>query len=269
MSDARITFFSERLGRTASVLLVVPREPPPQFLRARPESDERAVLYLLHGLGDDHTAWIRNTRIVQYARERGVAVALPAVRRSFYRDMASGLSYWQFVSEEVPRQVQRFLGVSGIPERTFIAGNSMGGYGALMHAFAHPNRYAAVASFSGAVDIDNRFNVALRADPRTRSRVSIERKLIFGTERSLQTTEHDLFWRVSHLTDTHHRIPELFLTCGRNDYLLADNERFAVHLAACGIRHTYRTVPGGHDWPVWDRNVQDFLQFLEVRGLLL
>ena len=111
------------------------------------------MLYLLHGLSDDHTAWLRYTSIERYATARGLAVVMPAVHRSFYADEAHGHAYWQFVSEELPRIVAAFFRLSERPEDTFVAGLSMGGYGALKLGLHHPERFAAVASLSGAVDV--------------------------------------------------------------------------------------------------------------------
>ena len=107
------------------------------------------LLYLLHGLSDDHTAWHRYTAIGRYAETAGLAVVMPAVHRSFYANEAHGHRYWDFVSEELPAVVHEFLRVTDRPEETFVAGLSMGGYGALKLALTHPERYAAAASLSG------------------------------------------------------------------------------------------------------------------------
>src|SRR5690349_16517678 len=111
------------------------------------------VLYLLHGLTDDHTAWHRYTSVARYAEAAGLAVVMPSAFHSFYADEVHGHAYWTFVSEELPAIVRSFFRVSDAPEDTFVAGLSMGGYGALKLALTHPDRYAAAASLSGALDI--------------------------------------------------------------------------------------------------------------------
>ena len=116
------------------------------------------LLYLLHGLSDDHTAWVRYTSIERYADAYGLAVVMPQVHRSFYTDQAHGGAFWTFLAEELPELVQRFFVVSARREDTFVAGLSMGGYGALRWALRRPGRFAAAASLSGALDVD-----ALRA----------------------------------------------------------------------------------------------------------
>jgi len=60
------------------------------------------VLYLLHGLSDDHSIWLRRTCIERYATAYGIAVVMPNGHRSYYSDMASGLKYFTYISEELP-----------------------------------------------------------------------------------------------------------------------------------------------------------------------
>ena len=86
-------FYSEVLGiQTAAYILL----PQPQV--AAQSSSPIPVLYLLHGLSDDHTMWLRQTRVEQYAQRYRLAVVMPAANRSFYMDMAHGAKYETFVS---------------------------------------------------------------------------------------------------------------------------------------------------------------------------
>ena len=111
------------------------------------------VLYLLHGLSDDDTIWLRRTSIERYAAPLGLAVVMPQVARSFYTDEAHGNRYWTFLSEELPQLARSFFHLSDRREDTFVAGLSMGGYGALKWALHRPGRFAAAASLSGALDL--------------------------------------------------------------------------------------------------------------------
>ncbi len=111
------------------------------------------VLYLLHGLSDDDTIWLRRTSIERYVAEFGLAVVMPQVHRSFYLDGEYTGAYWTFVAEELPALVAGFFRVSQAREDTFVAGLSMGGYGAMLHALRQPGRFAAAASLSGALDV--------------------------------------------------------------------------------------------------------------------
>ena len=91
----------------------------------------------------------------KYAQGLNLAVVMPNVHLSFYTDMAHGGKYWQFISEEVPAIVRDMFPLSARREDNFVAGLSMGGYGAFKLALTYPERYAAAASLSGAVDIND------------------------------------------------------------------------------------------------------------------
>ncbi len=111
------------------------------------------TLYLLHGLSDDDSIWLRRTSIERYVADLGIAVVMPQVHRSFYTDMAEGGRYWTFISEELPTLARSFFPLSHQREDNFVAGLSMGGYGAFKLALRKPEQYAAAASLSGALDM--------------------------------------------------------------------------------------------------------------------
>src|SRR3712207_4064507 len=131
------------------------------------------VLYLLHGLSDDDTIWLRRTSIERYVAPLGLAVVMPQVHRSFYADERYGGRYWTFLSEELPALVDSWFRVSQRREDTFVAGLSMGGYGALKWALRQPDRFAAAASLSGAVGVEGlRTRRGRPEDPRLFERIS-------------------------------------------------------------------------------------------------
>lgn len=96
------------------------------------------TLYLLHGLSDDDSIWLRRTSIERYVAQMGIAVVMPQVHRSFYTDMAAGGQYWTFISEELPALARSFFPLSAKREDNFVAGLSMGGYGALKLGLRKP-----------------------------------------------------------------------------------------------------------------------------------
>src|SRR3990172_3362593 len=114
---------------------------------------QRKVLYLLHGLSDDASAWQRYSPIEILARRYGLVVVMPSVGRSFYADLPNGQKYFAYLTEELPHYLQDVFGILPRPEYTMIAGLSMGGYGALKAALAFPERYFAAASFSGVLSL--------------------------------------------------------------------------------------------------------------------
>ncbi len=89
------------------------------------------VLYLLHGYGNDYKCWHRYTSMERYAEERRIAVVTCSVGNKCYMNNAFGENYYDFIAQELPEFICGNFPVSRRVEDTYIAGLSMGGYGAL------------------------------------------------------------------------------------------------------------------------------------------
>ncbi len=115
MALVRCDFFSEVLEVGTSMTVLLPQASEEQIgISATSSTDgDFPVLYLLHGLSDDSSAWLRYTSIERYAAPLGVAVVMPQVQRSFYADEVHGERFWTFLSEELPEVVASFFRVSG------------------------------------------------------------------------------------------------------------------------------------------------------------
>jgi S-formylglutathione hydrolase FrmB len=250
MALLRCDYFSDLLEVGTSMTVVVPQATAEQIGVAPASSTEdRPVLYLLHGLSDDSSAWLRYSSIERYAAERGVAVVMPQVGRSFYADEVHGHRYWSHLSEELPSVVRSFFRFSDRREDTFVAGLSMGGYGALKWALRQPDRFGAAASLSGALDVE---------------RILPQRPEIF--ERVFDgrlDADDDLF----SLVRAHRRedLPRLYVGCGTEDELYDGNLRFTEAAAAAGVDVRTDFRPGRHEWELWDVVIRDVLAWLPLR----
>ncbi|WP_256522529.1 alpha/beta hydrolase family protein [Halobacillus sp. A5] len=209
------------------------------------------ALYLLHGLSDDHSKWLRYTSIERYVEERELAVIMPAADRSFYTNMVNGHSYFTYIAEEVPEVARTIFPLSRNREDNYTAGLSMGGYGALKIALSYPERFAAAASLSGSVDVESRRN----AFPQ-------DFKNIFGDQR-IKGSRNDLFYLADQLTRQNGFIPKLYLACGTEDHNVQANTRLVDYMSELGLPITYEKGPGAHDWKYWDKQIQRILGFLE------
>src|SRR5579859_2809890 len=244
MALVRCDFPSETLALDTSMTVLLPDEPvPPTGL---------PTLYLLHGLSDDHTAWVRRTAIERYVEPYGLAVVMPAVHRSFYTVEVRGGRFWTFLSEELPALAGRYFRLSERREDTFVAGLSMGGYGAVKWALRQPERFAAAASMSGALDVATRYESPRDIDTEWIGRV-------FG-DHAVAGTDDDLFA----LIDRTGAPPPLYLACGTEDFLYPDNVRFRDAYTAKGLPLTVDFGPGDHVWEYWDRTVRDVLAWLPL-----
>jgi len=248
-------FYSEVLGLSTSMYVILPQQTESQIgMKTNSFDDKHPTLYLLHGLSDDHTIWLRRTSIERYVAPLGLAVVMPNVHRSFYTDMAIGYRYWTFISEELPHIARSFFPLSEKREHNFVAGLSMGGYGAFKLALRCPERFAAAASLSGALDMASRLDVRE------------EMKLIFGGKEQFIRSDNDLFYLAEKLVTSDLPRPLLYQCCGTEDFLYDHNTRFRDHCRKLGLPLTYEEEPGTHEWGYWDLKIRRVLEWLPIRG---
>lgn len=253
MALLTIDLFSESLAVGTTVTAVLPQTTREQVGVDAVERPEHGwpVLYLLHGLSDDQSAWVRYTSIERYATAAGLAVVMPAAGRSFYTDEAHGHAYWSWISEELPGRVGELFRVSERPQDTYVAGLSMGGYGALKLGLTHPERYAGVVSLSGAVDIH------VLENP---ERAEMLARVFDGAI----PPEADLLALLADLDPA--TVPPLFVGCGTEDVLQRANARFAAVATKAGLDVTTDFRPGEHEWGLWDAMLPEVVAWLPRAG---
>ncbi len=257
MIRMRTDVFAESLGMGTSMVVLYPQAAAGIGMDGSDSAGGRdgvPVLYLLHGLSDDCTIWERRTAIERYATEKGIAVVMPEVRRSFYADEAVGENYWTFVSEELPTLVASTFHVSTAREDTFVAGLSMGGFGAFKLALNHPDRFAAAASLSGVLDA--------RGFHQGEHGGHLAERVWGG--KPLEGTADDLIGLLEQADPA--VLPQLFVDCGTEDFLIEHNRRFLAAAEGRGVEVTSRLRPGAHTWDFWDTGIQDVLDWLPIRG---
>ena len=257
MARIQCDFFSDALGTSVTINVILPQPTPDQ--RTAPRT--YPVLWLLHGLLDDHTTWLRQTSIERYVEPLQLAVVMPAAGRSFYTDMAHGYRYWTFVSEELPELARAWFPLSPRREENFVAGLSMGGYGAFKLAFRHPERYAAAASLSGAL---RHFDQEAAAGATVEWIDELTN--VFGDLANFPTSEENVYYLATQLAASGAPSPLFYQCCGIDDFLYADNQQFKRHAATLGLPLTYAEGPGEHNWAYWDQQIQQVLAWLPLQA---
>ena len=243
-------FYSKELSRAVEVNVLIPE-------KCRTATTPYKTLWLLHGLSDDHTAWMRYSSIERYANEWGIAVVMPNAARSWYTNTAYGANYFNFITKELPEVCQgMFSGMSPAREDNIVAGLSMGGYGALKLALTCPEQYGACISLSGSFDVTRRgraYNLE-------------EWKSVFGYEiesaLDLAGSEHDLFALAKANKEGGKLFPKLYLWCGLEDTLVDINYAFDAHLNALDVPHVFKTSEGNHTWKWWDLHIQNGVNYI-------
>lgn len=253
MALIQCDFSSAVLGMSCSMNVILPQTP------ASTRSKKHPTLWLLHGKSDDHTIWARRTSIERYASEAGLAVVMPAVGLSWYQDMASGPAYNTFLREELPQIAQSFFPLSPLRKDNFVAGLSMGGYGAFLLALTQPERFAAAASLSGALDI------AANVHGKDESWMAVIRAA-YGDPDKVKGGKSDLLHLAKKLARSAGPKPALYACCGSADFLLDNNHAFVAHAKKIGLPLTYEEHPDrGHEWGYWDQQIQRVIEWLPLK----
>ena len=269
MAVCNLDLYSYELAMNTQVTLLLPeRRGVPHRSR---EGAPYPVLYLLHGHGQDHTSWLRLTRLESYLQNTDVIVVMPNGSRGCYVDGAATHRYGTYLTEELPRALGNWFHFSPRREETFIAGMSMGGYGALRAALACPERYAAAAGLSTAVRLDR---VDLGPGSAERglaipelSEVGRNFRQVFGPEEDYESTPFSLKRLARERSRADGPKPRLLQLCGDDDPLLPVNRELAdfFRTECPGLDHTFQVSPGMHNFDYWDREIGTALRFF---GLL-
>ena len=237
------SFLSAELKRHTSVSVILPHD-----TMASP-SGGFPVMYLLHGKTDDSRTWLYRSNIERYASERGLCVVIPDVELSFYADMRNGARYFSYILDELPDMTKTMLHVSQRREDTYIAGVSMGGYGALKCAFTKPESYGGCIALSPVTDI---------AAAMVRDCENGEKQLWQGVcGESLRVgRDIDLFRILEEGTGLYSVYPKLYIACGKQDMLFDENIRLKEALDNSRIDFTFEQAAADHEWGFWDVAIQ-------------
>ncbi len=255
MALIHLSLYSDTLMMDSSVSIIYPQNCQRVLDDRKPFfKGPYKVLYLLHGLKQNETSWIRMSSIERYVSQLPLLVVMPSVHRSFYTDQARGFPYFTYVADELPALMHDMFNISAKREDTFVAGLSMGGYGAFKLALTRPEQYGYAASLSGALDL-----VGLRSQQDDNTNEE-EMENTFGDLDGVEGSEHDLFALAQGLEA---EIPELFMSCGTEDFLYEGNVRFRDAFKNT-LPITYHQESGAHTWSYWDRNIQRVLDWLPI-----
>ncbi len=218
---------------------------------------EIKTLFLLHGFAEDAHNWVPRELSDKY----GFAVVIPNGENAFWLDRAStGHKYCTMLGEELVGYLQRVFALAQKREDTYIMGLSMGGFGALHTAFYYPNVFSKVTALSSALITGE---VAKMQEGVGNSIANYEYyKECFGEPSQLKGSDNDPEELVRRIIKNGSPMPEIFMSCGTEDFLLEKNREFHSFLNSRGVKHIYEEDRGGHDMDFWQRYVRRFIPLM-------
>lgn len=244
MYNKTVTLFSTILNRDIKFRIIHPEIPDCKWI------------LLLHGYGGDQEQWVNNTPIESLAMEHGFAVIMPGCGDGYYENTVEPMK--TFLGEELVPYIQQNFSVSKQHEDTYIAGVSMGGFGALLVGSHYSQCFSKIACFSGAFIIPD----VLIGNPGVLGPADANYfKKVFGDFETLDGSDRDPLYEVT-LAAQESRMCPVYLTCGNSDVLVEGNRKVKQHLDQLNIPCEYHFSTGGHDWSFWNRTLPDVIKWL-------
>lgn len=258
MAFLQANVFSNVLEMEVMLDIILPQETKKTFgTDTKAMSGDVPVLYLLHGMNGNHSVWQRRTAIERYVANMELAVIMPSTDLAWYTDTRYDMKYWTFIAEELPEICHElFPQLTTKRAKTFAAGLSMGGYGAVKLGLRKSENFAAIASLSGGLTIAEGTDQLLEI----KSRAYWEG--IFGPLEEIQGSENDLIHLIETLDAT--KAPKFFITCGTEDLIYQASSYTTKKMKERGYDVTFEDGPGTHDWLFWDRWIKRVLDWLPL-----
>ena len=213
MAFLQVNFISKSLMRTVTVNVLLPADkitlPGEPELKAAPYK----TLYLLHGILGNYTDWVNGTNIQRWSDEKNVAVVMPSGENMFYLDQEkSHAMYGEFIGKELVDITRKMFTLSDKREDTFIAGLSMGGYGALRNGLKYHETFGYIGALSSAIIIDGLENY------KDESPLFMETKSyaesIFGDLSKVKESDKNPEWLALKLKEEGKELPKIYMACG-------------------------------------------------------
>lgn len=263
MAFLQVNFISQSLMRTVTVNVLLPIDK----IALPGESEQKVApyktLYLLHGILGNYTDWINGTNIQRWSDEKNVAVVMPSGENMFYLDQEKlHAMYGEFIGKELVDITRKMFPLSDRREDTFIAGLSMGGYGALRNGLKYHETFGYIGALSSALTIDE---LEKRTDEsplfmETRSYA----EAIFGDLNEVKESDKNPEWLALKLKEEGKELPKIYMACGTDDSLIEPNRKFYNKLKSVGIDITFEEGPGSHEWDFWNRYIKKVLDWLPL-----
>lgn len=259
MAELSIKFFSESLKRDVSFLMVIPNDIRTDYERKDLKCSNRPTktLFLLHGYNGIAFNWVPGNLFEQY----NFAIVIPSGENAFWLDgTATGRQYATYVGVELVEYVRKTFHLAMSAEDTYLLGFSMGGFGALHTAFAYPETFGKVAALSSAL-IHNEVANMKEGEGNFMANYDYY-KLCFGEPSKLLQSDNNPEYLLEKQLASGKKIPQIFMACGTEDFLIEPNRAFHKFLLEQGVQHTYMESEGIHDMNFWQEYAAKFIPLM-------
>lgn len=216
------------------------------------------TLYLLHGLYGSDDIFLANTSIQKFAEDHGIAIVIPCGENSFYVDNEKAHAYYgEYVGQELLDITRNIFPLSDKREDTFIAGFSMGGYGAIRNGLKYFQNFSKIGMISAALITDE---IVDYSDSSNVLRSKDFYESVFGNLSDVKNSDKDPKYLIENCPD----VPDIYMACGVDDFLFEKNADFYDFLKSKSIDATFVEAPGEHTWEFCDKYIKEFIETLSL-----
>ncbi len=215
------------------------------------------TVYLLPGYSGDSTSLYTLLGLRKQAELKGLVIVIPNGQNGFYVDHPErNANYCKFVGEELIERTRTMFRLSDKREDTYVAGFSMGGYGALLCGLRYRNVFSKVAALSPAAD-----PYTLMKEPERGGFGKGEFANMFGSFEEYMDGPWNL---IKGYTETDKsELPELFIGCGDRDIAVDSQVKgFRKALDDFSVPYKYWETKGNHDIDTWEKMLDPAFSFL-------
>ncbi len=265
MALLQVSFFSPALRRTVPLTVVLPTDKQlpgqPGYQQAAPYK----TLYLLHGVFGSCLDWLSGTRVRALSQNANLVVVMPSGDNKFYADSKlSGDKYATYIARDLVNFVENSFPVSRKREDRFIAGLSMGGYGAVVNGLRHPETFGAILGFSSAFIKQHILDAV--EEPGHGLFTATEYRTMFDLHNleDIVDSENDYDFLARRVAKSRRKKPLIYLSCGTSDSLLEVNRDYHKLLSSLGYDVTYEEWAGDHTWAFWDQSIERAIGWLDI-----
>lgn len=218
-------------------------------------SDDGAcpVVILLHGVYGSAWSWAYCSGVHLKAREMMQQKTLPPMVIAMPSDGLWGdgsaylphhaCNFEKWIAEDVVDALQEKISGVKMTSPLFIAGLSMGGFGALRIGAKYGNKFKGIAGHSSITNLDQ-------------MKLFVEED-VSGYDQA-DKTDHDIFKTFQRYRE---HLPPIRFDCGTQDQLIEYNRMLHRRMLDDGMAHVYEEFPGGHEWSYWTTHVVETLRF--------
>lgn len=244
MARFTVDFYSKSLLRRIEFNLVIPSLNLHESLSNKDDNyyqnrtETFPLCIFLCGFGENQKSWQYNTQIDSLLEQNRVAGVFINGDNKWYLNQGPIEAYYDLVEKDILDYLYGNFKNLSKDKPLFIAGNSMGGYGALYHYVKNLDKYSACIALS----------------PATKPDYLDESK--YGSLRDLYLKEKDKKLNV-------------YISVGSEDFIINASKELDNFFAENGIDIKYRFKEGyNHSWLFWKDEVFEIMKYLKENNLI-